>query len=436
MKTTTTILSSALVTLLCAAPLLMQAQDINNIRPYDQSGVNVFEPQKDEANPAFDKIKVKIGAGFSQEYQGLEHSNTANKVLNTSGVNTNELMDIGGGFNTATANLNLDAQLADGIRMNMISYLSSRHHNETWVKGGYIQIDRLPMFHSKLLDNMMNYVTLKIGHSEINYGDAHFRRSDNGNALYNPFIGNYMLDAFTTEIGGEAYVYCKNFFGMVGISGGEIKGSVTVPETRSPSYYFKGGVDKKYDNFRFRLTGSLYSKNKSQSNTLFRGDRAGSRYYLVMENTLATTTAQAWSGSYNPGFSDNVTAYMINPFIKFYGLEFFGTYEHATGISAAERLSESPHRYVDHMAGELVYRFLKNEQLFVGGRYETVKGTLTGIANEVSQDRMQFAAGWFITPNLLLKGEYVTQKYNDYPSKNILNGGEFNGYMIEAVVGF
>ena len=44
---------------------------------------------------------------------------------------------------------------------------------------------------------------MRVGHLEINYGDAHFRRSDNGNAMYNPFVGNYILDAFTTEIGGE-----------------------------------------------------------------------------------------------------------------------------------------------------------------------------------------------------------------------------------------
>lgn len=433
---TTTILSSALA-LLFLAPAVMQAQDnISNFRAYDQSGINVFEPSKDESTPAFDKIKVKIGAGFTQQFQDLEHSNTATKVLNTAGVNTNELIVIGSGFNTATANLNLDVQLADGIRMNMISYLSSRHHNETWVKGGYVQIDRLPMFDSKLITNMMKYVTLKIGHSEINYGDAHFRRSDNGNALYNPFIGNYMLDAFTTEIGGEAYLQYKGLIGMVGLSGGEIKGSVTAPETRSTAYYFKAGVDKKFDKLRVRLTGSTYLKDKSQSNTLYRGDRAGSRYYLVMENTLATTTAQAWSGSYNPGFSDKLTAYMVNPFIKFYGVEFFGTYEYAKGRSASETLNEVPERYVSHMAGELVYRFLKNEQLFVGGRYETVKGTLSGITDEVKQERFQYGAGWFITPNLLMKGEYVTQKYFNYPSKNILNGGEFSGFMVEAVVGF
>ena len=52
----------------------------------------------------------------------------------------------------------------------------------------------------------MKYVTLRVGHFEINYGDAHFRRTDNGNAMYNPLVGNYILDAFTTEIGGEAYL--------------------------------------------------------------------------------------------------------------------------------------------------------------------------------------------------------------------------------------
>src|SRR5690606_40691350 len=59
---------------------------------------------------------------------------------------------------------------------------------------------------SPVVDRIFEYVTLKVGHMEINYGDAHFRRSDNGNAFYNPFIENHILDAFTTEIGGELYV--------------------------------------------------------------------------------------------------------------------------------------------------------------------------------------------------------------------------------------
>ena len=64
---------------------------------------------------------------------------------------------------------------------------------------------------------------------EINYGDAHFRRSDNGNAIYNPFVGNYIMDAFTTEVGGEVYLKTSNVIAMGAITGGEIRGTVPTP---------------------------------------------------------------------------------------------------------------------------------------------------------------------------------------------------------------
>jgi hypothetical protein len=36
----------------------------------------------------------------------------------------------------------------------------------------------------------------------------------------------------------------------------------------------------------------------------------------------------------------------------------------------------------------------------------------------------------------MLKGEYVTQKYNDFPTLDIRNGAKFNGFMVEGVVAF
>ena len=65
----------------------------------------------------------------------------------------------------------------------------------------------------------MKYTTMKVGHFEINYGDSHFRRSDNGNAMYNPFVGNYILDAFTTEIGAEVYARSNGLIAMLGGDG-------------------------------------------------------------------------------------------------------------------------------------------------------------------------------------------------------------------------
>ena len=140
--------------------------------------------------------------------QILSHQNSAvPNVVN--GVNSNQLYKIGPGFGYATANLYVNTQLADGMRLTMTLYLSSRHHQETWVKDGYVMIDKSPVnftAYNGILNNLWaRYITVKAGHMEINYGDAHFRRTDNGNGVYNPFIGNYLLDSFTTEIGGEIY---------------------------------------------------------------------------------------------------------------------------------------------------------------------------------------------------------------------------------------
>ncbi len=62
-----------------------------------------------------------------------------------SGVNANQLADIGFGFNNSTANLYLNAQIAKGIRVALTTYLSARHHPESWVKDGYLLIDASPI---------------------------------------------------------------------------------------------------------------------------------------------------------------------------------------------------------------------------------------------------------------------------------------------------
>jgi hypothetical protein len=41
-----------------------------------------------------------------------------------------------------------------------------------------------------------------------------------------------------------------------------------------------------------------------------------------------------------------------------------------------------------------------------------------------------------MTENILVKGEYVTQSYNDYPTGAPEAGAEFDGIMIEGVVSF
>jgi hypothetical protein len=410
---------------------LAPAIEIQYMRANDQRGINVFETPKTAGAP-YEGFKLSFGAAFTQQFQGLGHENTAAPKV-TNNVNANQLIDIGHGFNNASANLNVNAQLAPGIRVALTTYLSSRHHNETWVKDGYLLVDESP-FEVPALQNLMKYLTIKAGHFEVNYGDAHLRRSDNGNALYNPFVGNLIMDAFTTEVGAEVYLRANGLMLMQSMTGGEIKGNILTPDDRAPAYITKLGFDKQLNaDLRVRLTGSRYSNSKSPAGTLFAGDRAGSRYFFVLENTAATSTAQASSGLINPGFRRSVTAYQINPFIKLRGLELFGVIEQAKGANTATEVGT---RKWNQYAGEVIYRFLADEKLYVAGRYNTAEGELVGMTEKVGADRSQFGAGWFLTPNVLLKGEWVNQKYRDFPTTDIRNGGRFKGFMVEGVVAF
>jgi hypothetical protein len=408
--------------------------EVENYRPEDKRGINVFEAPKDGSVP-YTGFKLQWGAAFTQQFQGLDHSNTsAPKLVTTLGITTdaNQLIRIGHGPNNATANLYLNGQLAPGIRVAMTTYSSARHHNETWVKDGYLLVDASPI-DWKPLNDLMKYVTIKAGHFEINYGDAHFRRSDNGNAIRNPLVGNYIMDAFTTEVGGEVYARVGPWLAMGGVTGGESRGMITSPQRRSPSYLSKIGFDKQFaPGFRFRLTGSEYATSSSVSNTLFSGDRAGSRYYDVLENATSSESAQAWSGAIQPGLSNSIHAVVLNPFLQFRGLELFGNIERAKGRAQ----NETDNRAWKQNVGEVVYRFFPDQRLYVAARYNTVKGQLSVGAPDVTVNRSQVGGGWFITPNLLTKLEFVNQKYLDFPSTDIRNGGRFKGFMVEGVVAF
>lgn len=471
------------------------------LRPNNQDGINVFETPKTDVK--FDGVKVKFGGAFTQGFQALQHSNEASINLKTNPgltnadaasqlkYDANALVGIAPGFNQASANLNFNVALADGVDLKMELYLSARHHQETWVKGGFIQFNKIPFIKLDLLDNIMKYTTVKVGHMEVNYGDAHFRRTDNGNAIFNPFIENYIMDAFATEIGAEADVNYNGIVAVAGISTGQIKGDQSAPTLgigkntlgvndtvtnglRRPAFMAKLGYDNRFlDNkLRVRATGSLYYTAGSTGVTLYGGDRGGSHYWGVMDNTLSGATATKeniafTTGRYNPGFGDKITSMMGNLLLTYQlndkiGLESFTTIEKSSGRGKTEATGE---RNASQIATDLIIRY---DNFFVGCRYNDVNAqqytaaiaakaatnataaTATTPAlpanpaydavaagmYDVNINRIAVSAGWYLTKNVMAKIEYTTQKYGGFLYNDIRHNGEFHGIVAEAVVGF
>jgi hypothetical protein len=411
-NTITLFLLAALLT--AGSTYAQVVKDLQYYRTPGLEGVNVFEAPK-EAGTSFDGLYVRVGGDFAIQFQGLSQSNDADNLI-----------ELSNNFTLPSANLNLDVQLAEGMRMHLRTYLSSKHHNESWVKGGYLQMDQLDFISEGFLAEIMEFTRFRFGMDEINYGDTHFRRSDNARAMYNPFVGNFIMDSFGTEPFGEVTVLNSGFIGVVGMSNGRLNQSPTKGDD-GVAMYAKVGYDSQVnDDLRVRLTGSVYnSTDAGTRDYLYSGDRAGSRYYSILETE---ESANDFLPRFNPGFAYQ-RAFQVNPFVKFQGFELFGVVEVSQGGP------EDAGSYTQ-LGVEALFRFGNDENFYVGGRYNTVNGEATdgGPSQEIS--RINVGGGWFLTNNVMAKVEYVTQSYDGAGFTGTFAGAEFSGFVLEAVVSF
>lgn len=448
-----------------ATALFVSSTMFAQLRATDQTGINVFETPKTDTQ--FDGPKVGFGGSISMPYIALSQSNG---VTNTEpSKNSQALFKNSPNFGLSMANFYINSYLADGVTLNVTLYLASKHHNETWVKGGYIQFDKIPFIKLDLLDNIMKYTTVKVGQMDVNYGDAHFRRSDGGNGMYNAFMENYIMDEFATEIGAEADVNYNGLIGTVAVTDGELNPDLNYIDTtlakykysnglHNPSFVAKLGYDKQFsDKFRARISGSVYTNAGAVSSTLFGGDRTGSNYSAVMYNAAPGTTT-GFNGRYNPGLSDKVTTFMGNLFLKYKPLDILSVESFTTIESAKGRsMTEATERNASQFATDLIFRFGKAENFFLGARYNTVSAdvavakavanTGSGATLVLGQDavpaytiginRLAISGGWYVTKNIMAKVEYSNQKYLNVPNVNyIFNAAEFHGLSAEAVISF
>lgn len=439
---------------------------MQNQIPRDKNGINVFDVKKDSAE--FKGLSIDLGGAFNMDYQAINSFNDQPSTFALpSRIAGYRLMNLENNFNLPAADMTIAAQLFDGVRVNLDIYLASRHHNETYARGGYLQIDKLDFIKKDFLAGIMKYATIKIGQMENNYGDAHFRSSDNGSTLRNPFVGNNIMHAFITDLGMEVYYNRDGWVSMLGVTNGnlnqgvqEVVYAINTPATPnpntvvSPTILAKFGFDKQIDqDLRVRLTGSLYHSANLGNSNLYSSNRSGYGFNGVLNNNAYTNNGVAVplnynknatpEGTFNPGFKNWATSIMFNPFLKYKGLEFFGTVELASG---GDKAGVDAKRTANQYAGDLVYRFGKTEQFYIAGKYNTVSGKLSNAdAKEVTVNRVESSIGWFMTKNILAKLDYVSQDYKDYtqfvgnsPIGNANNfyGGNFKGFMFEAVISF
>ncbi len=356
-----------------------------------------------------DEVKVKVGGDFALQFQALNHEAPV------------ELLDLKNNFNLPTANLNITADLAPGVRLFINNYMSSRHHNEAWVEGGYLTLDRLPFLPAS--DKLMQYLTIRAGVMMPDYGDAHYFRSNNAHVINNPFVGNWVMDAYTTNPGLEVMFRNKGVIALLGANNGRMNYGRGNDLGSDLVFNWKLGYDNYLtDDLRVRATLSGYHVPEGHSgNYLWGGDRAGARYYNVMQPADAEEE-NFRSGRWDPGSGQSqMNSYMANLFVKYHGLELFGIYEDMNGVKSGND------QHFTQTALQALYRI---GDFYVGTRLNKVSNNDGSTVN-----RTNIGGGWYMLDNVLMKLDYVTQKYNGSAHGDI-DGGKFNGLVLEAAISF
>lgn len=374
-------------------------------------GITVFGQQfeAEKKNPEdFKALKVYVGADFALQFQAINHEASI------------ELLDLKNNFNLPTANLSINADLAPGISVHINNFMSSRHHNEAWVEGGYMVIDALPFL--PVTDGIMKFITIKAGVINPNYGDAHFYRSNNGAVTANPFVGNWIMDNYTTNPGMEIMYRNKGFIAMIGTNNGRLNYGRGNDIGQDLVFNWKLGYDKQLtEDLRVRGTISGYHVGENHSGSyLWDGDRAGARYYNVMQAVDADDNFR--SGRWSPGSGQvDMTSIMANAFVKFHGLEVFGIYENMTGVK------RGADQHFTQTAVQALYRV---GSFYFGGRYNKVSDNA-----ESTVTRTNIGGGWNMLSSVLIKLDYVNQNYEGVAHGDI-DGGNFKGLVVEASISF
>ena len=387
--------------------------------------VQQFEPEKDTS--AFGgKPEVSFNADLTFNYQGL---NQTYDLYNKTGE-----LDLQPGLSLPTANFDINAKVMSGFNVKLETMLSSHHHNETYVKGGYATIDNLDFIVPGFASSFMQNATIRVGVDDINFGDDHFRRTDNADVMRNPFIHNMAVEAYMQAPHLEIfYRLPANTFALIGITNGQVNPDDVVEKSGSnrPGVYGKVGYDTQLsDTLRLRISESVYYvKGTNKGTSLFSGDKAGTVSRKIFDDGTDTDFGSLWNAM--SGFAD-ITLSHTNFFLKYQDTEFYGLYEFADGADSTGKDMK-----LNHYAVDLVQRFA-NDKFFAAARYENAVVEYADAANDLGDAKLtqyQLGLGWFLSKNAVAKIEYIDQK-REKNSAFVGGDAEFKGYMISTALSF
>jgi hypothetical protein len=307
------------------------------------------------------------------------------------------------------------------VEMYFDLYLASRNHpSQTYGNQGYLLIHDIPEnlvgLHN-VLNPIFKRVDVKVGAFLIDYGDQVTRRSNNAIVQANPLVGNYVMDPNLVSVGGEVMSKPGGRYGwLVGVTNGT--NTEDWSAGRGIAYNAKGWV---YPIQPLRLSASFFRANHTDSNasraTLFSGNRSGERYGGVLGG------GQAPGGVLANGGKD-VTAFQFDGTwdAQAMPIKLYGHIGRTSDKDINGPLPGTPEESWKYYSGEGVYNLTKN--VYAAARYSgAIADKFNGFDSDGKVTRIQIGGGLWLTRNMLVKVEWVDQKYTGFSAGDIVNNG-------------
>jgi len=149
---------------------------------------------------AADYPKVKVALYGALNWQALDGSG-----MFASGASD--------GFDNPVVNGEIFGQLQENIDFYTEYYLVKKDDPGTFLfSEGYIVFKGLPDDKNVFgLNVLLEKIDVKMGLFELDFGNTHKERSDGGNTINNPLIGNYLVDPVAKEAGVQVNADCGLF---------------------------------------------------------------------------------------------------------------------------------------------------------------------------------------------------------------------------------
>ncbi|MBW1787133.1 MAG: porin [Deltaproteobacteria bacterium] len=347
------------------------------------------------------------------------------------------------GFQTPFGDLSFMANFGDALDIYFDIHIATRP-NPDHLQGdqGYLLVHKMPerLQGFRPLDWFFEEFDLKAGAFEIDYGDAHNRRSNNAQVQQNPLIGNYVVDPRATDIGLELISAGRRVKWLLGFGSGTYEGHFE----NGGGYSAHGKVwgDPIKD---LRTSFSMYYSDHSGDGVgwpgsgtvgnLFRTNRSGGPYQGVLDDGDAP-------GQVMPGMGQKVTAVQADLTWRLRPIELYAYFAYMQDADINGSGPGAPEDSWYYYAGEGIYYF--TNRLYLAARYS---GATARRLNDASSNgmvhRIQLGGGYWFFDSVLAKLEFVYQKYRDFSETDGMISGvdawldpEFKGVIAEASFGF